>query len=414
MQAVKPRGSPPPPPPRVARPLASLPYAQTELDVRRLPSDGARPQPPAAPAVTARWAQFEAVGLGPAPELARGRLATLTVAGYRVLGFILLGVIVVVLLGYVATTVFYLVNRTWVVPTIVSPTDERVLALQAELSAQQSQRDRIAAELDEAERAVAAEQRFQLEFANAIRSDLAGRRAALSRMRTLASDAASTRKQIHATNRTYATRHAAQLARQYEAGLLDRGRMLDGKLQISQISGSNLSLAERQAELDTRAAELATAVAGLGAILDGNANERALSYDVLTIKRDYDTSRLALAKALDARTMLMTALQRQQDLVTKLETSAYLRAVRDDATVAVVPYDNAGNVNKGTPLYACRASMVLCRRVGSVLDILPGEVSLRHPHREKQMRGRMLELRLDEPSAARNEVLFLGGAPLWL
>ena len=103
-------------------------------DSPRLRSDGARPQPLTPPAITAPWAQFEAVGLGPAPHAERGRLATLTVAGYRMLGFAVLGVIVVVLLGYLATRLFYLVDRTWVVPTIVSPTDERVLALQTELA----------------------------------------------------------------------------------------------------------------------------------------------------------------------------------------------------------------------------------------------------------------------------------------
>jgi hypothetical protein len=46
--------------------------------------------------------------------------------------------------------------------------------------------------------------------------------------------------------------------------------------------------------------------------------------------------------------------------------------------------------------------------------VLPGEVALEHPFRERQLRGRMIELRLSEREAARNEVLFAGGAPLWL
>jgi hypothetical protein len=58
--------------------------------------------------------------------------------------------------------------------------------------------------------------------------------------------------------------------------------------------------------------------------------------------------------------------------------------------------------------------MVMCHRVGSVIEVLPGEITLRHPHRERQLRGRMIELSLDEPEAARDDVLFLGGAPLWL
>ncbi|HEY5925940.1 MAG TPA: hypothetical protein VIV11_29835, partial [Kofleriaceae bacterium] len=97
------------------------------------------------------------------------------VTAYRGLGFVVLAAIVVVLLGYLATTAFYMVNRSWIVPAVVSPGDERVLALESELAAHQTQRDRVAAELDEAQRAVASHERFQREFTAAIEADLAGR-----------------------------------------------------------------------------------------------------------------------------------------------------------------------------------------------------------------------------------------------
>ncbi|HEY5924972.1 MAG TPA: hypothetical protein VIV11_24995, partial [Kofleriaceae bacterium] len=211
----------------------------------------------------------------------------------------------------------------------------------------------------------------------------------------------------------FAVQHSARLAREFRAGLVDRSRMLHGKQELAQISTSTLSIAERQAELDTRADELASAVAGLGA-LAGTQTSAALSYDVLTIKRDFDASKLALAAAHDTRAMLDASLRRYNQLIANLEQSAYLRAVRDRASVAVVPYENLRNVSAGAPLYACRAAMVMCRRVGHVIDVLPGEVSVRHPHRERQLRGRMIELGLDEPAAARDDVLFVGGAPLWL
>ena len=46
------------------------------------------------------------------------------------------------------------------------------------------------------------------------------------------------------------------MAEEWRAGLIDRNAMLNGKFQIAQISGSNLNLAERQAEYETRAADL--------------------------------------------------------------------------------------------------------------------------------------------------------------
>jgi len=399
MYAVKPRGSSPPLPGQpVARQLHLVP-------------DGVRPQV-VAPALS-RWAQYEAIGLGPV-SVRRTRAANALVAVYRVLGFVVLAVIVVVLLGYLALTAFYLVNRTWVVPTVISATDEHALALEAELADHQLQRDRVAAELADADRAVVAEQQFERDFLAAIKSDLAVRQAALARVRTLARGAASTRHQIHATNHAFAAQQSERIAREFRAGLVDRAHMLDGKYQLAQISSSSLSLAEKQADLDTRAAELATAVAGLTTLAAEQPSSKALSYDVLTIKRSYDASKLALAKARDTRTMLEDSLRRYDRLIENLVASNYLRALRDHATVAVVPYDNLDAVRVGAPLYACRFGVVACQRVGIVKALLPGEVMLRHPHRERQLRGRMIELALDNDAAARDDVLFAGGAPLWL
>jgi len=56
--------------------------------------------------------------------------------------------------------------------------------------------------------------------------------------------------------------------------------------------------------------------------------------------------------------------------------------------------------------------MLFCHEVGTVLKVLPGEVSVKHPKREVMLRGRMIELQLAEPAAAQKEVLFAGGAPL--
>ena len=414
MLAVKHSGSPAPPPPRVARQLEVIPYAETVIDLR-VPArtDGPRPHSVAArPAAVGPWAQYIAIGLGPKLAVPRGPAARVAVSLYRLLGFVLLAVIVVGLLGYLATSLFYVVNRTWIVPAVISPTDERVLALQTELSTYQTQRDRVAAELADAERAVAAEQAFQRELAAAIKLDLAGRQAALDRVRTLATNTASTRKSVQRTNRAFSVHQSARLAREYRAGLVDRRRMLDGKHQLAQVSTETLSLTERQADLDTRAAELTVEVAGLTAIVSEQ-HDAPVSYDALTIKRSCDASKLALAKALDTRALLDASLHRYNQLIANLEQPAYLRTVRDQTTLAAVPYDNAAAASKGAPVYACRATMIVCRRIGRVSAVLPGEVTVQHPHRDRSLRGRLVELELVEPAAARSDVLFVGGAPLW-
>lgn len=371
------------------------------------------PVPSPAPAP---WAEYEALGLGKPKAGAQQQAAKLIVNAYRMLGFGILTIIVVVLIGYIASTAFYYFSNSWIVPMAVSPTDEKVVSLQAQLAEQQNTRDRLTDELQQAERAILAQQTFQAEFAKAIRSDLEGRKLALERVQELATAAAQTRAAIKSQNAAYANASRQRMAQEYAAGLIDRTAMLSGKYQLAQISSSNLSLAERQAEFETRAAELEAQTRSLDAILTDaqGSGGPALSYEVLRIKRELDASRLDLAKAVEARNTLKAALGRQDKIVAALEQSAYLRAVREKASVAFVPYGNLSRVEKGTSLYACKLGMVFCYHVGEVLEVLPGEVQFKHPKRDHNLRGQMVVLKLDEEDAdaASDDVLFAGGRPI--
>jgi hypothetical protein len=358
-----------------------------------------------------RWAEYLKLGLGP-PKINTQKLI---VNAYRLLGFVILTIIVIVLVGYIASQAFYYMSNSWIMPMAVSPTDEKVVSLQAQLAEQQNTRDRIADDLQQSERAILAQQTFQAEFAKAIRSDLEGRKLALNRIRDLASAASRTRASIKSQNAAYANASRHRMAQEYAAGLIDRNAMLSGKYQIAQITSSNLTLAERQAEFETRAAELEAQTRSLDAILaNAGGTSPALSYEVLRIKQEYEASRLDLAKSMEARKSLQSALARQDKIVASLEQSAYLRAIRDKASVAFVPYANLENVKKGTSLYACKLGMLFCYNVGAVLEVLPGEVQFKHPQRERNLRGQLVVLKLakDDADAAAEDVLFLDGRPI--
>jgi hypothetical protein len=368
--------------------------------------------PHAAPVVApSKWEVFEKLGLG-APKLDPKAWTKHVVSAYRLLGFAILTIIVIVLIGYIVTTAFFYVSNSWVVPMAVSPSDEKIISLQQQVAAQQSSRDRTAAELEQAERAIVVQQEFQSEFEKAIKSDLDGRKAALERMHQLASAASSTRAAIRHSNNAYANASQRQMAQEWRAGLIDRNQMLAGKFQVAQISTSNLTLAERQAEYETRAADLEAQTRSLEALLANTTQQGALSYDVLKIKQDYEASRLETQKAIETRDMLELGLEREEKLLASLQQSSYLRALSDHAQVAFVPYGNLTKVEKGQSLYACKLGMVICHKVGTVLEVLPGEVQFKHPHKDKMLRGQMVELKLDDNSAAEDDVLFVGGRPL--
>jgi len=66
---------------------------------------------------------------------------------------------------------------------------------------------------------------------------------------------------------------------------------------------------------------------------------------------------------------------------------------------ALEPYENLDGVTNGTALYGCRLAMVGCHQVGTVIEVLPGEVTFKHPHRDSDVRGQMVELRMTDADA---------------
>src|SRR5207253_6584707 len=132
------------------------PNARTQLmPAPTLPA----PAPAASPS---RWAAFEKLGLR-APKLDAAKLSKHVVTAYRMLGFGILTIIVIVLVGYIATTAFFYMSDSWVVPMAITATDEKVLSLEAQLAERQNNRDKLAAELADAERGIAVQQQFQSE-----------------------------------------------------------------------------------------------------------------------------------------------------------------------------------------------------------------------------------------------------------
>jgi hypothetical protein len=371
--------------------------------------------PPEAPKKS-RWEAFERLGLG-APKKLLGNPQKLIVSAYRLLGFAILTIIVVVLVGYIANTAFFYMSDSWVVPMAVSPTDEKVVTLQAQLAEQQNTRDKIAGDLAQADRSIQMQQNFQLAFAKAIKNDLDDRKAALGRMRMLANSASVTRNAIKSQNYAYANSNRKRMQQEYDAGLIDRNAMMSGNFQLAQISNSSLSLAERQADFETKAQLLEAETRSLDAILANiDDKDTALSYEVLKIKQEYAASRLDLAKSVDVRDTLKQSLARQEKIVASLKTSSYLRAIADGAAVAFVPYGNLGKATKGASVYSCKVGMVFCSHVGEILEVLPGEVQFKHPQRDRMLRGQMIEMKLDADSsdAAAGDVLYVGGKPLFI
>lgn len=353
---------------------------------------------------------------------------SLVVSLYKVLGFAILFFILGGLVAYLAGQAFFLLNESWVAPTIVSGSDERVLRLNAELAERLAERDRLLAQkaelevrIADARRIAASEKTFQERFRLALRADRAARAQELARLSALRKEYDAAAEEIVQSNQAYAGLARVRAEALKDASLLDKEAYLTQNHQLAQLAGSNLGLADRRVGLESQLFSLERMIGALDGSMSSIRGGKGggLSAEVLLLERQYARSTVeaaradgdieALAKGLE---LLEGAIARYDTLLEAIDDSPYLAAMQGDLAIAFVPYDNQDSVTPGIALYACDLGVVWCRRVGRVDRYLDGEVTLRHPARNVILRGQMAVLDLFDQKWVQKDLLHAGRAPL--
>jgi hypothetical protein len=191
--------------------------------------------------------------------------------------------------------------------------------------------------------------------------------------------------------------------------------LADAKLHASQLDTEKLELEAQLGEIDRSAIVAEKFIADAGPLAEGlKTPEAALlrrELDRAHLEHDNVAARkLALKQRLES---LGLRIKDEDQVVQRLASSPYLRAVEKKVVIAFVPYPNLKNVHPGTKLYGCAWGLVFCSRVGTVKAMIEGEVQDVHPHDESIQRGVMVEIELTNPSSAGEAVLFAGAKPLW-
>jgi len=361
-------------------------------------------------------------GLAPLPQ----RVGAFFVKSYRLAGFFVLIAILVGLSTYVGSHLFFLANRGWVAPSVLTAADPRVLGFAARFVEESSRHDallvqRAALELRrrDAERSVEIESAFQAAYVASMRADLADRTADLSRARGMLHASSAARRSISTAGEAFRGSSEGRLKKELDAGIIDKDRMLNGNLQLAQLAGTRLSLETTSLELQGRVAALTRAVSSLDAAASGG--KGVSSYEILRIRAEYDRSVAAGAKAADevaaatkSVAMLDTTIRAEEAILETMRRSPYHELPGGRGVLAFVPYENAGAATEGAPVYACRVGIVWCRKVGSLARPAEGEVVQKHPLLHQDLRGIFVRMNVDEWAAAESAVLHVGRRPLFL
>jgi hypothetical protein len=160
------------------------------------------------------------------------------------------------------------------------------------------------------------------------------------------------------------------------------------------------------------AAQIATARRRL-ALLE-QALGRSSNYESLALRREYDRSKLVTQSARGriaelARSLEETsaAIDRQQRLLAAFEATPYVLAIDSDATLAFLPLEEVPSAESGSKVLACRPGKLLCREVGTLERVLPGEVHGRDPFADKDVKGQLAMLSVTSPEVRKEHVLYL-------
>lgn len=190
----------------------------------------------------------------------------------------------------------------------------------------------------------------------------------------------------------------------------------DAKLRQSQLDAEKLEIESSLAEIDRTIAADDKFLKDVGNRVDTpkTPDEWMVHREVekATLDRQNQEGKRAPLKArLDG---LGARIKDEEKVVERLAASPYLKAVNGTVVLGFVPLSNLRNIRPGVKLYGCTLGLVMCHVVGKVKTTIDGEVQDIHPHDESVQRGIMIELELNTPSAANDNVLFAGGKPLWL
>lgn len=181
---------------------------------------------------------------------------------------------------------------------------------------------------------------------------------------------------------------------------LERAREAAAKGKLERVQAANAAFIAEMAPSVVDAGKSLAAVSARRELQEAELDRQAALDDLAVTERE-----LAI---------LDTAIATQKAAVERLSSSYYLKARGEKIVVGFVPYDNLSEARPGTSLYRCSWGLVNCVEVGKVLSVLDGEVTERHPEKDKVLRGVMIEMQLSDERAGQDNVLFAGSKPFWI
>lgn len=329
---------------------------------------------------------------------------------YRVFAISVLYLVLIGILAYAWVMGFYAVNSSWAAPVILSATDEKSLDFREKLvTSQQTIEDlkvdtnKLQSGLDEMNKHRSALLALEPQLQAAIAREQTHNRATGPELATLdqqkVADNAKTQKVLAQLNQVESNIH-----KDLATGLITQGDAATQLAALNQAKGAYTD--SKIAEVLLTDSVLDKTTVGTGS-LDVLVKQAELRSEVAQL----DIAINVAEKQLHEETRQIDRLR--QAITTAKQSPYYLNAAGGQTLYfAFVPYDNQTHAVAGSAIYDCYLNMILCRKVGTVKQIFPGEEQAIHPIFKTQIRGFLIQMSLDDPDSAKSKTVFLGRKPV--
>jgi CII-binding regulator of phage lambda lysogenization HflD len=334
----------------------------------------------------------------------------LVITLYRVFAIAVLYLVLAGIVAYAFVMGFYAVNSSWAAPVILSAADEKSLDFRQKLVTSQQTIEDLKVDTNKLQSGLAEMKKHRgalLELEPELQQAIARER---THNRTTGPQLATLDQQKQADNLKTQKVLAqlkeveANINKDLAAGLITKG---DAATQLSALNTA------QGAYTDSRIAEI---------LLTDNVLDKTTtgtnSLDVLEKQVELRSEVAQLDVAVNVAEKQLQEETRQIDRLrdairTAKQSPYYLNASGEQRLYfAFVPYDNQANAVAGAPIYDCYLNMLVCRKVGAVKQIFPGEEQAVHPIFKTQIRGFLIQMNLDHGESAKSKTVFLGRKPV--
>jgi hypothetical protein len=317
-----------------------------------------------------------------------------------------------------AWTAYLALTDSWVAPLTLSPSNEKVVALRIERARQQTERRRLESEATTLEATLGALRVAQGRLEE-LREQYVGAKgwalgAQAEETAALSSELTTLKRQMASLDEIIVGKR--RLAEQAKADLAS-GLITRSAYEREELEAQTLALQRDALLRDTTRIESNLRLSrgrgwhqGAGNALDKRASPDVVRVNEQAIRIELELARVdAERRGAESRLRsLQSSLAEVSELERELQSRPLYRAMQEELAVVFVPYSQIEGVTAGASLYQCFAGVFGCRQVGTVREIVAGEVVLQDPW-GNPARGQTAVVDLWDRVAAKEKVLRVRG-----